>query len=271
MELNDCVVVVTGASSGIGEATARHLASRGANVVLAARREDRLKKMAKAISDEGGRALPVPVDVTSLEDLERLRDETLRTFERVDVLVNNAGIPGPGPFAQADVEDIDRCIDVNFRSVVHATKVFLPVFLDRKQGHVVNVASLAGRYATPSVAIYSATKHAVVAFSESLYYELEPCGVKVTSVNPGFVSTEGFPNEQIPTPLVMKPDRIARGIATVIERGIAPEYSIPRWLAPFQAVRVLAPPLYRAGMKMVSSQELRRHGAHPKVADDPRE
>jgi short-subunit dehydrogenase len=209
--------------------------------------------------------------VTSLEDLERLRDETLHTYERVDVLVNNAGVPGPGPLAQASIEDIDGCIEVNFVSVVHATKVFLPAFLGQKRGHFVNVASLAGRYATPSVYVYSATKHAVVAFSESLYYELEPYGVKVTAVNPGFVSTEGFPNSQVPEPFLMKPERIARGIATVIERGIAPEFSIPRWLAPFQAVRVLAPPLYRAGLKMVWSAELRRQGAHPTVADDPRE
>jgi short-subunit dehydrogenase len=112
-------------------------------------------------------------------------------------------------------------------------------------------------------------KHAALTFSESLYYELEPYGVKVIAVNPGFVSTEDSPNSQVPEPFLMEPDRIARGIGTVIERGIAPEFSIPRWLAPFQAVRVLTPRLYRAGV-MVSAQEFRRQGAHPKVTDDPR-
>ena len=200
MDLKDSVVVVTGASSGIGKATAWHLASQGAHLVLAARRQDRLEKLAKAISEGGGRALPVTVDVTVDADLERLRDEALATFERVDVLVNNAGVPGGGPFAQVSLDTIDRVVDVNFRSVVHATKVFLPLFLDRKQGHVVNVASLAGRYATPSVAVYSATKHAVVAFSESCTMSLSQDGVLVTSVNPGFVSTDGFPNSRIPGP-----------------------------------------------------------------------
>ena len=271
MDLQESVVVVTGASSGIGKATAWHLASRGASLVLAARRMDRLEQLAKAISDKGGRALPVTVDVTDDADLERLRDETLTTHGRVDVLVNNAGVPGCGPFAQVDLEQIDRVIDVNFRSVVHATKAFLSLFLDRKQGHIVNVASLAGRYATPSVAVYSATKHAVVAFSESLFYELEPYGVKVTAVNPGFVQTEGFPNDRVPRALVMRPERIAQGIAAVIDKGVAPEYSIPRWVAPFQAVRVLTPPLYRAGVKYVTSTQLKRQAAHPDVAEDTRD
>jgi len=271
MDLKDCVAVVTGASSGIGRSTAGVLAARGAQVVVAARREDRLRELVKLIGERGGRALPVAVDVTDDDDLRRLLDDTMTAHGRVDVLVNNAGVPGPGPFAKADVTAIDRCIDVNFRSVVHATKVFTPAFLDAKRGHVVNVASLAGRYATPSVSVYSATKHAVVAFSESLNYELDPFGVLVTAVNPGFVKTEGFPQDDIPKPFVMQPDRIARGIATVIERGIAPEYSIPRWLAPWQAFRVLTPPLYRAGVRMTAKAELKRRDAHPAVTDDPRD
>jgi short-subunit dehydrogenase len=248
MDLKDSVVVVTGASSGIGRATARYLASRGANLVLAARREDRLKKLAEDISTAGGRALPVPADVTSVEDLERLRAEAERTYGPVDVLVNNAGVPGPGPLVKASDDEIDACIQVNFGSVVHATKVFLPAFLDHKQGHVVNVASLAGRYATPTASVYSATKHAVVAFSESMNAFLCKDGVLVTAVNPGFVSTEGFPNHDVPGPFLIKPERVARAIATVIERGIAPEYSVPRWAAVGQVFRVLTPPLYHWGM-----------------------
>jgi short-subunit dehydrogenase len=248
MELQGSVVVVTGASSGIGRATAGMLAARGARVVVAARREDRLKELARLIGERGGQALPVVTDVTSDEDLRRLLGETLAAHGRVDALVNNAGIPGGGRFAKAALDDIDRVVAVNFRAVCHATRLFLPVFLEHGRGHVVNVASLAGRYATPGAAVYAATKHAVVAFSESLYYELEPSGVLVTAVNPGFVSTEGFPQDDVPQAFVMQPERIARGIATVLERGIAPECSIPRWLAPWQAVRVLTPPLYRWGM-----------------------
>ena len=254
MELRDSVAVVTGASAGIGRATAWHLASLGASVVLAARREDRLQELAEAISGQGGRALPVAVDVTSVEDLERLRDEAERTFGRVDVLVNNAGIPGGGPFATAELSQIERCIEVNVLGVMRATKVFLPGLLDRHRGHVVNVASLAGRFVSPGISVYAASKHAVVAFSEALFYELEPVGIMVTAVNPGFVSTEGFPNDEIPPPLVMKPERVALAIGRVVERGIAPEYSVPRWVAPFQVFRVVTPPLYRAGVRIAASQ-----------------
>ncbi len=233
MDLRDSVVVVTGASSGIGKATAWQLASRGAKLVVAARREVRLKKLAENIAAEGGRALPVAVDVTSLEDLERLRDETLRTYERVDVLVNNAGVPGPGPLAKASIEDIDRCIDVNFVSVVHATKVFLPAFLDQKQGHLVNVASLAGRYATPSVSVYSATKHAVVAFSESL----KP-GARAIHVEAG---TRG--------PRHRHRDRAGhRSRVQHSSMGGRGTSSVPRWAATGQAFRVLTLPLYRWAM-----------------------
>ncbi|HEY7280298.1 MAG TPA: SDR family NAD(P)-dependent oxidoreductase [Actinomycetota bacterium] len=248
MDLNDSVVVVTGASSGIGRATAFGLASRGAAVVIAARREDRLVSLAARIREQGGRVLPVVADVTDDDDLHRLLDDALTAHGRVDALVNNAGVPGGGRLEEVDLDRIDRTIDVNFRAVVHATKTFLPAFVERHHGHIVNVASLAGRYASPGIAVYSATKHAVVAFSESLFYELRPAGVLVTAVNPGFVSTEGFPNHEVPGPFVMRPERVASGIADVIERGIAPELSIPRWVAPFQAVRVLTPPLYRWGV-----------------------
>ncbi len=267
MDLRDSVVVITGASSGIGRATAWHLASKGAAVVVAARREDRLTALATRIADRGGRALPVAADVTDMAGLERLREEAESTFGRVDVLVNNAGIPGGGPFANVSMEQVERVIDVNVLGVMRATKVFLPSFLERRRGHIVNVASLAGRYATPSVSVYGASKHAVVGFSEALFYELEPFGVRVTSVNPGFVSTEGFPNDDVPRQFVMKPEQVAEGIAKVIERGIVPEYSIPRWLSPFQVFRILTPPLYRAGVRMATSAELRRHRPPPSPGD----
>jgi len=108
----------------------------------------------------------------------------------------------------------------------------------------VNVASIAGRFAAPGAALYTATKHAVVAFSESLHYEAADRGVLVTSVNPGFVDTEGFPQGHLPDRLVLKVDRVAETIVKVVRDGIAPEYSVPRWIAPFQAFRVLTPPLY---------------------------
>jgi short-subunit dehydrogenase len=244
------ICVVTGASSGIGEATARSLVRAGATVVLAARREERLREIAGEL---GERASAVRCDVTRIEDLETLRDEVVRRHGRCDVLVNNAGVPGGGWFADLSIEQLERVTATNYLSVLFATKVFLPLLM-ASRGHVVNVASLAGRYALPGAAVYTATKFAVVGLSESLYHELGPRGVMVTSVNPGLVETEGFPmteakRDPVLRRLVMQPDRIAREIVRVIRARKGPEVSIPRWLAAPQAARVLAPPLYRAGVR----------------------
>lgn len=256
MELRGSVVVVTGASSGFGELTALRLGRAGADVVLAARRLERLEALAERIAAEGGRALAVRCDVTELDQLTELRDRVASEFERCDALINNAGIRGGGPFETVDAERLDRVIDVNLRGVVLGTKLFLPMMLDRGRGHVVNVASLAGRFATPGAAIYGATKHAVVAFSEALYHELGPKGILVTSVNPGFSPTEGFPVTG-PSVVRLDPDDVARLIVEVLRKGTAPEISIPRTLAALQAFRVLTPPLYRWGVGTIS----RRYGS----------
>jgi short-subunit dehydrogenase len=253
-ELQGAVVVVTGASAGIGRATAELFALRGSRVVLAARREDRLQALAEKLQARGGTAVVQRCDVTSLGDLEVLRDYALEAFGRVDVLVNNAGIPGGGRFEDIDFSYLDTLIRTNFTAVVAATKVFLPALLE-VGGHVVNVASLAGRFAVPGSAVYSATKHAVVALSESLHAELAP-RVRVTAVNPGLVETEGFPQRGMPRHLLMGPERVAGVIVRVVEEGIAPEVSVPRSLAALQLFRLLAPPLYRRGLRQV----LRRRG-----------
>lgn len=244
------VCVVTGASSGIGEATARILRRAGATVVLAARREDRLRALAEEL---GGESTFARCDVGRVEDLEALRDHVERAHGSCDVLVNNAGIPGGGRFEDIDVEQIERVTRVNYVSVLVGTKVFLPMLLE-SGGHVVNVASLAGRYALPGATAYTAAKHAVVAFSEALHHELRPRGVMVTVVNPGLVETEGFPMTEVKRSaflrrFVMKPERIAREIAWVIRDRKGPEVSIPRWLGAAQAFRVLTPPLYRGAVR----------------------
>jgi NAD(P)-dependent dehydrogenase (short-subunit alcohol dehydrogenase family) len=251
VELERTVVVVTGASSGFGELTALRFARAGSHVVLAARRLARLEALVERIQAQGGSAIAVECDVTQLEQLTALRDRVAGTFGRCDVLVNNAGIRGGGPFEQADLEYLDRVLDVNLRAVVRGTKLFLPMMLERGRGHVVNVASLAGRIVPPGAAVYGATKHGVVAFSEALYYELGPKGILVTSVNPGFSPTEGFPPTG-PTVIRVDPDDVAALIVDVVRRGIAPEISIPRPLAALQAFRVLTPPLYRWGVGTVS-------------------
>jgi uncharacterized protein len=250
MEPKDAIVVVTGASSGIGEATAVAFAKRGARIVLAARRLERLESLAARIGRAGGEALAIRVDVTEPSQLEGLARLVRETFGRhADVLVNNAGVPGRGEFAGLSYEQIRRVVDVNLLGVLYGTRAFLPAMLDDGRGHVVNVASLAGRFAAPGAALYTATKHAVVAFSESVNYDAERRGVHVTSVNPGFVATEGFPQGDLPSWAVMPAPRVAEAIVRVVREGIAPEYSVPRWVSSLQAFRVLTPPLYRWGVR----------------------
>lgn len=263
MELRGAVAVVTGASSGIGEATAMLLAREGARVVLAARRLERLEALAERIAARGGEALPVRCDVTVRRDLEELAARTDEAYGRCDVLVNNAGIPGGGPFRTLTAQQIEQVVRVNVLGVMLGTHAFLPMMLERRRGHVVNVASLAGRFATPGSAVYGATKHAAVAFSESLFYELRPLGILVTAVNPGFTRTEGFPQDGIPRPLVMRPERVARVIVDVVRRGRAPEVSVPRALAAAQVFRVLTPPLYRFGIARATTGPVGARLAQP--------
>jgi short-subunit dehydrogenase len=257
VELKGAVVVVTGASAGIGEATAVAFARRGATVVLAARRQERLEELADRIARAGGRALALRCDVTDPEQLVRLERVVEEAFGRTDVLVNNAGVPGGGRFEDLSFGQIDAVVRVNLIGVMFGTRAFLPGMVRRGHGHIVNVASLAGRFAGPGAAVYTATKHGVVAFSESLNYETEDRGVHVTTVNPGFVATEGFPQDHLDPRLVLPVERVADAIVTVVRRGIAPEYSIPRWLGPLQAFRVLTPPLYRWGIRTIRDQGYR--------------
>ncbi|HEX5950768.1 MAG TPA: SDR family NAD(P)-dependent oxidoreductase [Actinomycetota bacterium] len=263
MDLPGAVAVVTGASSGIGESTALLLARAGARVVLAARRLERLEALAERIAAHGGEALPVRCDVAEPADLAELVERTDGAYGRCDVLINNAGIPGGGPFRSLPPAQIERVVRVNLLGVMLGTRAFLPMMLQRRSGHVVNVASLAGRYATPGSSVYGATKHAVVAFGESLYYEIKPFGILVTTVNPGFTKTEGFPQDDIPRPLVMRREHVAQVIVDVIRRGRAPEVSIPRPLAAAQAFRVLTPPLYRWGVDRVTRRGRAGRDADP--------
>lgn len=189
--LDGKVAVVTGASAGIGEATALALAEAGASVVLTARREDRLEALAKRIRDAGGAALVHAADVASLDDVRALTDAALSEFGRVDVLVNNAGLMPLSPLAEVRVEDWTRMVDVNVKGVLHCIATMLPGMIERGSGHVVNVGSLAGRRPFPGGSVYSATKFAVRSLSWGMHLELgAEHGIKVTDIQPGFVSTE---------------------------------------------------------------------------------
>lgn len=193
MEAKGKVVIVTGASSGIGEATAREFAKEGAKVVLAARRVDRLEALAKEIAAVGGgaEALVVQADLSKLEDIQSLITKTLEKFGRIDVLVNNAGFGRLDWLENLDpVKDIQSQFDVNVLGVIQTTRQALPVMIKQRSGHIINMCSMAGLVATPTYTIYAACKHAVHGFSEALRREVKPWGINVSMIYPGGVTTE---------------------------------------------------------------------------------
>ena len=190
-DLSAAVAIVTGASSGIGEAAARHLAREGATVVLAARREDRLNELKDALEADGATALAVPTDVTDRAAVKALAQAALDAYGRIDVLVNNAGVMPLTMLHNLQTDDWYRTVDVNLNGVLYAIEAVLPTMIEQESGHVVNVSSVAGRRVYPGGAVYSATKYAVRALSEGMRQELGPrYGIRVTCVEPGAVATE---------------------------------------------------------------------------------
>ena len=183
-------VVITGASSGMGAATALHLVEKGAAVVLGARRTDRIKALVSEITEAGGRAIAVQTDVTKREDLQRLIDAAIGTYGRVDVLINNAGVMPLSPLERAKVDEWDQMIDVNLKGVLYGVAAALPHMIAQKSGHIINVSSVAGHKLFGGSAVYSATKFAVRAFSEGLRQEMAPHNIRTTILSPGAVKTE---------------------------------------------------------------------------------
>lgn len=184
------VVAITGASSGIGEATARLLAERGARVVLGARRVERLDDIAREIRGLGGEALTCRTDVARSADLERLVGTAVDQFDRLDVLVSNAGISKIGPISDLDVDGWSSMIDVNLRGVLHGLAAALPIFRRQAHGHFVTTVSTAGLKIVPTMAVYAATKNAVRTLMEGLRQESTDGVVRTTSISPGFVDTQ---------------------------------------------------------------------------------
>jgi NADP-dependent 3-hydroxy acid dehydrogenase YdfG len=186
----DRVAVVTGASSGIGEATAKALAREGYAVVLGARREERITQFAEEIMSAGGKALAIPTDVADPSSAAALIERSKDEFGSLDVLVNNAGVMLLGPILGADIEHWQRMVNVNLLGLLYCTHAALPIMQEQGHGHIVNVSSVAGRVARFGSGVYNATKWGVGAFSESLRQEGSNFGVRVTIVEPGFVDTE---------------------------------------------------------------------------------
>lgn len=184
------VVAITGASSGIGEATARLLAARGAHVVLGARRTDRLDRIVEELSASGLSAIAVAVDVTRHADVDHLVNTAVRRFGKLDVLVSNAGISRIGSMAEGDMEGWSAMIDVNLRGVLHGITAALPVFRRQGRGHFVTTVSTAGLKIVPGMGVYAGTKNAVRTVMETLRQESTDGAIRTTSISPGFVRTE---------------------------------------------------------------------------------
>ena len=187
-EINDKVVVITGASSGLGEATARRLAREGAKLVLGARRLERLQTLAGELSL--GNEAVVQTDVTDYEQVRHLVDHAVQTHGRVDAIINNAGLMPLSPLEALKVEDWDRTIDVNLKGVLYGIAAVLPHMKEQQGGHVINVSSVAGHTVNPGGAVYSATKYGVRVISEALRQEVKPYNIRTTVISPGALATE---------------------------------------------------------------------------------
>ncbi|MBF8163073.1 SDR family oxidoreductase [Ectopseudomonas hydrolytica] len=221
------VVVITGASSGLGEATARHLSQLGAKVVLAARRKERLEQLVGELIAAGGEAVAYQTDVTRADEVKALIQGALDTFGRVDVLVNNAGLMAIAPLSDVRVEEWERMIDINIKGVLYGIAAALPVFQQQNAGHFINIASVAGiKVFSPGGTVYSGTKFAVRAISEGLRHEVGG-SIRTTTIEPGAVDSElkfGSAHQQSRDFVVdfykqaIPAESVARAIAYAIEQ-----------------------------------------------------
>ncbi|MFJ2157685.1 SDR family oxidoreductase [Streptomyces sp. NPDC087856] len=228
LSLHDKTIAITGASGGIGEATARLLARRGAAVVLAARRGERVDAIARDIREEGGRAATCVVDVTKAEDLRRLVSATVDEYGRIDVLVNNAGVAPISPLVDLDTEGWSAMIDVNLRGMLNCVAAALPVFHEQGSGHLVSIVSVAGLTTSPSMAVYAATKNAVRTVHEGLRKESTDGVVRTTAISPGYVRTELADSMTDPhirdvtrknmDAMGISPEAVARAVAFAVEQ-----------------------------------------------------
>ncbi len=215
------VVVITGASSGLGEAAARLLSSGGAKLVLGARRVERLQALAKELSLGDGAVLKT--DVTDRNQVTRLVEQAVAAHGRVDVIINNAGLMPSSLLEKLHVEEWDRMIDVNLKGVLYGIAAVLPHMMKQKSGHIINVASVAGHKVGPGSAVYAATKHGVRVISEGLRQEVKPYSIRTTIISPGAVATE--------LPDTITDEAVGEGIRTLYRNVAIPADSFARAVA----------------------------------------
>ncbi len=226
MNLQGRVAIITGASSGIGAATAQCLADAGMRVVLAARRIDRLVEVRESIVAKGGFALAVETDVAQRDSIDRLVDRVMSEYGQIDVLINNAGFGCVGWLEEIEPADIHRQFAVNVLGAIETTQAVLPIMIQQRRGHIIHVASLASKIATPTYSIYSSTKFAIDGFSQALRREVQPWGIHVSILYPGTVETEFAEVADIrrrtmvhmPRRFVLSADDVARKILSMVKR-----------------------------------------------------
>lgn len=221
------VVIITGASSGLGEAAARHLCTEGASVALGARRTHRIETLAEDLRKNGGKALAVTTDVTDSGQVQRLADSAIQNFGRVDVMINSAGLMLYSLLERLRLDEWERMIDVNIKGVLYGIAAVLPYMKEQRSGHIINVSSVAGHKVPWAGAVYSATKHAVCALSEGLRQQVKAYNIRTTVISPGALATElpsyvtdpeaaGMINKYY-SDFAVPPDAFARAVAFAIK------------------------------------------------------
>ncbi|MGH2808784.1 MAG: SDR family NAD(P)-dependent oxidoreductase [Actinomycetota bacterium] len=258
------VWVITGASSGIGARTARDVAAGGAIVVAAARREERIAALVAGLPGEGHSYRVT--DVSDREQVRAVAEYVDATYGRCDVLLNNAGFlgaPGFGGERSASVDDVEAVMATNFFGAVYCTAEFLDLLKRSAPSHIVNVTSVAGRLAAPGQPAYTASKFALVGWTESLQPDLARKGIYLSSVEPGFIPTEGFPQKgMIDDPMMSRLLGTDAQVSDAIQDAVAHRKAqrvVPRWYYTLQVPRVVAPRLYRiAAEKLATARNPRR-------------
>jgi len=265
MRIAGCTAIITGASSGIGQAVARELASKGANLVLAARNKGKLKALADEVAPLPGRSLVVPTDVTDRLAVEALVRKTAEEFGAVDILINNAGVGLFAPIADGNLENMQRLFNVNFWGAINCIQAAVPYMQAQQRGHIVNVASIAARISPPYMGMYSATKFALTAISDSLRSELAGSGIGVSTIYPGLTQTNFMENmtQEVDAPALPPVVRfvdasvVGNRIAQAIRWGLRDVYISPEDIAAV-GLNTIAPQLTDWAMRLFM-----RPPAHP--------